>query len=201
LVQDISEISVKFKNPKRKLITVDYKGREEHVDFHHQLIKVTLKQGAGQFAMDFTGAQYGYFAPVVPWQEYYDSRVREMVYGLTPHVYFGGFKKHLEAQKCMPGFEGACTRLNMMGSDWMKGQVDVLQNVAKLPIPGFLKFPQPKFDAVRKLLVADLKEMYSDGMVKYLADQMETFKKSGRKGKMTNVLEEYEKLGIVPFGA
>lgn len=59
--------------------------RIDGTDYKHTIIRVTMKDG-GTFALDMTGAQYGWSEPVTPWQLYSTSRVRE-IKEVTP---FGG---------------------------------------------------------------------------------------------------------------
>ena len=56
-------------------------------DYHHKIIKIVTRTGE-IYALDMTGAQYGWTECIVPWNIYVESRVRE----LKDAVPFGGTK-------------------------------------------------------------------------------------------------------------
>jgi hypothetical protein len=41
-------------------------GQEMRNGREHEVLKVTLEDGGEQYALDLAGAQYGYYAPVIP---------------------------------------------------------------------------------------------------------------------------------------
>ncbi len=47
---------------------------DDNSEYRHAIIKVTLRNGE-EYALDISSAQYGYYQPVVPWQQYHDTRI------------------------------------------------------------------------------------------------------------------------------
>lgn len=54
---------------------VEGTGMQGNPNNAHQVLKVTLKHGAGVFALDIAGAQFGYFEGAIPWDRYVSDRV------------------------------------------------------------------------------------------------------------------------------
>jgi len=81
-------------HPLRKAIVYAVSGQQMDGDCSHEIIHVTLKHNAEQYALDISSAQYGYYEPVVPWREYMAERVRS----ISPpdeFQYFGGSRDRL----------------------------------------------------------------------------------------------------------
>jgi hypothetical protein len=76
-------------------VAVDPAGTKQHVDFRHTLWNVELKYSKENYALDLTGAQYGFHEPVVPWTVYAKFRIRENIYNLWEYPYFGKEKARL----------------------------------------------------------------------------------------------------------
>lgn len=81
----------------------------------HDLLRVELKSGE-TYALDLASAQFGYFAPVVQWDEYVMQRVSYflVVKGRMKHQYFGSLRDHYK--KLLRGGQterwDACLSLN-----------------------------------------------------------------------------------------
>jgi hypothetical protein len=45
----------------------------------HNILKITLKNGAGVYAFEFGGSQYGRFDAVVPWDDYLGPRAKMVI--------------------------------------------------------------------------------------------------------------------------
>lgn len=77
LYTDCNEHSLSSKNA--KLAIVNYHmdinlGPDINTRYNHEIIKITLKNEEA-YAIDITGAQYGYPEPVAPWDIYFRTRV------------------------------------------------------------------------------------------------------------------------------
>ena len=48
--------------------------KDKNSKYNHAVIKLTLNNGE-QYALDISGAQFGYRTPLIPWTQYFDSRV------------------------------------------------------------------------------------------------------------------------------
>ncbi|KAF8860521.1 hypothetical protein BDZ45DRAFT_800689 [Acephala macrosclerotiorum] len=73
-----SEYTTVFKNPKRVLVIVLPTGSEDKNVYRHEIVVVTLKNTEERYVIDLAGAQYGYYDPVVPYNEYFSSRVASL---------------------------------------------------------------------------------------------------------------------------
>jgi len=65
---------VVVKNPDRHVTVIDHYGVAETND-QYGVLKVTLKNGAGQFIVDFSGAQFGFYDALVPFQTFCERHV------------------------------------------------------------------------------------------------------------------------------
>jgi hypothetical protein len=90
--------------PKRETVALDFKTKKSADPFPnynyfltHQIIHVTLKNGGGDYIIDLTGAQYGYYDPVIEYGEYFPSRAQfnNIISYDRPPPYFGGTKAFL----------------------------------------------------------------------------------------------------------
>jgi len=75
LVSEITEDEVIPKNHKREVIAIDDDCATGQVVGSHSIIKLTLKYGGESYALDLTGAQYGYYDPITPWPDYLNTQV------------------------------------------------------------------------------------------------------------------------------
>lgn len=67
------------KGHRRRITIVDEQGCQvDNTTYAHAIVKATLQNGE-TYAIDITGPQYGHYDPVVPWDLYAESRVREIV--------------------------------------------------------------------------------------------------------------------------
>lgn len=81
------------------MITIDNQGGEhdEYVEYEHEIFQVSMKDGLS-YALDFTGAQYGYFEPLINWDDYCKERVKEPVSTNGSGQYFGHRKQRWEKE-------------------------------------------------------------------------------------------------------
>ncbi|MCJ1398892.1 hypothetical protein MMC11_002093 [Xylographa trunciseda] len=80
----LEEYAVKGKNYRRSTVVVSPRGPDfnDSRDYEHDLLKITLPDGQA-YALDTTSAQYGYYKPIVPWDDFFRWRV-EYVLTIRP---------------------------------------------------------------------------------------------------------------------
>jgi hypothetical protein len=79
LLRNVIEIVVMPKSSRRQLITIGLNGTPDFQDYRHILLRVELT-GGEEYAIDLSGAQYGYYEPITPWNVYRDTRVANIVF-------------------------------------------------------------------------------------------------------------------------
>ncbi|KAH7317879.1 hypothetical protein BKA65DRAFT_483346 [Rhexocercosporidium sp. MPI-PUGE-AT-0058] len=72
---NIAEVRCALKNKKLGIIGVKHDGSVQNNNVKQDFLIIKLLKGGEQYAMDLTGAQYGYFEPVGPLKKYVQSRV------------------------------------------------------------------------------------------------------------------------------
>jgi hypothetical protein len=90
---NIEEVSLEPKNPKRQVIDVNLQ-QEGKNDTPHNILKVEIKNGE-VYTLDLTGAQFGYYDAITPWEEYSNTRVERIIVrdGWEEYRHFGGLKE------------------------------------------------------------------------------------------------------------
>ncbi|KAL9098419.1 MAG: hypothetical protein Q9163_005916 [Psora crenata] len=74
-VARIDELYLSPKNNRRHIVTQCLSGNQDsNTAYRHSIVKITLKSG-DQYALDVSGAQYGYPNPLTPWGRYFETRV------------------------------------------------------------------------------------------------------------------------------
>ncbi|KAK4695683.1 hypothetical protein P7C71_g2118, partial [Lecanoromycetidae sp. Uapishka_2] len=74
--QQVAQITHQPKAYRRRVIAVQGDGYHvDNTDSKHCINRVTLTNGE-VYAVDLTGPQYGFYDPVIPWEQYCDSRVK-----------------------------------------------------------------------------------------------------------------------------
>ena len=75
----MTRLDYRARGHRRRVTTVDEDGyHHSNAACEHSIIVVTL-HNAERYAIDITGPQYGHYDPVVPWDLYAESRVKEVV--------------------------------------------------------------------------------------------------------------------------
>lgn len=74
IAAQVEELQVQVLNPRLEIVVVDKSGIEHPDDSPHDILKVTLKNGGRTYVLDLTGAQHGYFEPVIPRESYIQAR-------------------------------------------------------------------------------------------------------------------------------
>lgn len=112
----------------------------------HDILKVYLKDGGEIFALDLTGAQYGYHDPITPWSIYLERRCETYVYR-GEFQYFGGTRdRHTEAGK-KDDYHGkmarmetqACKAFMCVALSWEEETGLTVEELLKLPEETFKK--------------------------------------------------------------
>ncbi|MCJ1438853.1 hypothetical protein MMC27_008243 [Xylographa pallens] len=72
----LEEYSVKGKNHRRSTVVICPIGSDvnDSRTYQHDLLKITLPGGQA-YALDTTSAQYGYYKPLIPWDNFFSRRV------------------------------------------------------------------------------------------------------------------------------
>lgn len=74
-VTKFQELYLEPKDSKVEITLLSLTGyRDKNSEYNHAVIKLTLNNG-DQYALDISGAQFGYRTPLVPWNQYFDTRV------------------------------------------------------------------------------------------------------------------------------
>lgn len=74
-VTNFQELYLEPKNSRVGITLLSLNGyKDKNSTYNHAVIKLTLNNGE-QFALDISGAQFGYLMPLVPWNQYLNARV------------------------------------------------------------------------------------------------------------------------------
>lgn len=91
--KEMLEVGCHVKNQRIRLGRVYGNGIVDGTDYVHHVVKITLKNGA-QYALDMTGAQYGWSESIMPWDTYKATRIQS----ITKTSPFGNAKDELHAK-------------------------------------------------------------------------------------------------------
>lgn len=76
ITQHIEEVDVDLLNPKLRIRSLLEPDRNNELWMcRHRVIKLEGKRGAGKFILDLSGAQFGLYKPLIPFDEYSDNKV------------------------------------------------------------------------------------------------------------------------------
>ena len=124
-------------------------GVERNVACGHLIIQVTLKSGEC-YALDFSSAQYGYYAPVIPWDSYVESRVGSFLnfwdFGDRQSRFLSDRGDNVvSAYEDLRKLNKSCiVMLNVALVDWQK---------KNLPLSAMLKLPEAGFEQKQSDLI------------------------------------------------
>ncbi|KAH7317881.1 hypothetical protein BKA65DRAFT_570420 [Rhexocercosporidium sp. MPI-PUGE-AT-0058] len=96
ITSDITEFTFTLHNHNREAVGVNILGKEDPPQDHDVWI-VTLRQTGARYILDLTGAQFGYYQPVIPYEEFELFRVKTYVrmgHPRSQYLYFGGLKDY-----------------------------------------------------------------------------------------------------------
>ena len=147
MVAEIVELEVIPKNHKREVVAVDDMCELGQGIGSHSIIKLTLKYGGESYALDLTGAQYGYYDPVTPWSEYLTTRVSGLKSNKPPHKLGKSKEWHLrQVREREKDIVWAVMHLNSVASQtimdtllaWEKEQQVTVQDMLRQPLQTYL---------------------------------------------------------------
>lgn len=171
ICMDISEIKVKVNKPARK---ARYIGHRWDRDFLHEVLQARLQSGE-VYAIDFTGAQYGWYEPITEWARFSQrcteitritelgvdgkrplgSRARSMLMG----TFFDPWDDRTDLQRTIPMFN-ECLKREF-------NKVFVQEVVSKRPRgSNVLKLLAGEFEAVEKEILSKTKQITNDAAEK-----------------------------------
>ena len=116
-----------------------------------------MKHGGGDFALDLTGAQDGYFDPVVPWSTYHQSRIENFVPD-HHNLRFGTSKECYDGKRNTKGWEGSFYRANLKAGRIMFAALKAWEEENKTTIRDILKLPEDSFARVRGEVVEKIRK-------------------------------------------
>ena len=167
----------KVKNQRIRLLRAFDNGLVDGTDYSHLVIKITLCNGE-QYAIDTTGAQYGWTEAILPWYFYSASRIRSAEKVMT----FGQTVIDLR-EKCVK-IGGQYEWIHEIREEFGEA-LDVL--IAQIEADGILpkisalvKLPEVEFMAQQKELLDTI--LYSLERAKALAEEQGRFKVSNMRG-------------------
>jgi hypothetical protein len=134
-------------------------GRETSNGREHEVLKVTLKDGGEQYALDLAGAQYGYYEPAIPWEEYVEARVENFI-DRPGFQYFGGYKKWIKnslPQEDDWHFGGDLNKgldqIHIIANESLKEGTKKWEQIQKMSVQKLLRLPAADFDVKQKELI------------------------------------------------
>ncbi|CZT08056.1 uncharacterized protein RAG0_13280 [Rhynchosporium agropyri] len=148
----IEEVRCVPKNKKLVITHVHPDQTRQDPNFEHEIIKVKLQNGGEEYALDFSGAQDGYFEPVIPWWKYVESRVANFA-SRQGFDYFGGL---FDILRSMSGRNNVVEILLTLNVEWSRALLHGTKSweaESKIGICSMLKLPFPQFKIKEKLLV------------------------------------------------
>ena len=152
ITYEIVEVAANLLPPKREIVTVSITGQRNDVHLEHQLLKVTLKWSNEEYALDLSGAQFGYPLPITPWPEYLYKRCHSLLApsaGSLPFLPHGTLKTtylhELELDN-IPAPEKALMEINREASVTLMMDVRDWQAKTGLAPKLFWKLGEKEFD-------------------------------------------------------
>ncbi|KAJ9666716.1 hypothetical protein H2201_003120 [Coniosporium apollinis] len=140
LYDDVSEASVVVKNEcKKRCVRSLIGGQVDEVDYRHHIMKVKLKSGE-VYAIDITGAQYGFHRAMVPWAEYMST-----IHGAQNYA-FGTARDVIRERLRVRDLESLLERYNEeTGLVFKTTLTEALWLAGGLSLPRLIRLPEPAF--------------------------------------------------------
>ncbi|KAJ9635458.1 hypothetical protein H2199_008461 [Coniosporium tulheliwenetii] len=140
LYDDVSEASVVVKNEcKKRCVRSLIGGQVDEVDYRHHIMKVKLKFGE-VYAIDITGAQYGFHRAMVPWAEYMST-----VHGAQNYA-LGTARDVIREWLRVRDLESLLERYNgETGLVFKTALTEALWLAGGLSLPRLIRLPEPAF--------------------------------------------------------
>ncbi|PMD46812.1 hypothetical protein L207DRAFT_577655 [Hyaloscypha variabilis F] len=165
LVSEITEVEVIPKNHKREVIAIDDDCVTGQGVGSHSIIKLTLEYGGESYALDLTGAQYGYYDPINPWPDYLNTRVLSFQSNKPPQC-FGQLKEwHLcEVRERNKDMVWAVMHLNSVASKTIMGTILAWEEGQKVTVQEMLRQPLQTYLALQEELIGSIAKTLEDFM-------------------------------------
>ncbi|KAE9362604.1 hypothetical protein N431DRAFT_475780 [Stipitochalara longipes BDJ] len=161
IVSEITELEVIPQNHKREVIALED----------------ACERGASResYALDLSGAQYGYYDPIIPWHEYLEARVVRVQSTKAPQ-YFGRMKDWYVRQvgERKKDIIWAIMHLNSVASRkimdtilaWEKDQKITVQEMLRQPLQTYLAIQGDLIGSVAKTVEDFMQELSTCGLLK-----------------------------------
>ena len=163
------------KNRNIRLIEVDLEGVADVRDPRHVVLKLTLKNGE-KYALDMTGAQYGWTDTITSWNSYEASRIRS----ITDEWKFGQTLIDLEQQ--VQSRDASKMLAHIINSSFMDIMNNAIENYSTQWLQGMtirimLGLPEEDFRASRSQFIQELR----GGLERFraLSERLDLWKTSG----------------------
>ncbi len=151
---EITEFAIKCKNSKRELVPVDVNGKENPIYFTHRFFRVTLKHSGDVYALDLSGAQYGYYDPVAPFETYLKNRARAIV--VPEYRYLGRNRDAPVEHFSEPGSIPSTILMNLLIYPYLLLELLNWEKESKIPVHRILTYSQEQFILERQKLLGRL---------------------------------------------
>tara|TARA_R110002060_G_scaffold48124_2_gene59064 strand:- start:379 stop:960 length:582 start_codon:yes stop_codon:yes gene_type:complete len=152
IAANIFEVHGAVRSRKLDMVAVDILNNVQDTDFEHEFLKGKLMNGGEEYALDLSSAQYGYFEPVDPWREYFQTRVSKLA-ARQHFEYFGDAKQSLLAERGDKDVKGIDASLNAESSQELLSSTEEWQKENSMTIMKMLKLPLEDFEMKQKLWV------------------------------------------------
>jgi hypothetical protein len=134
---------------------------------------VTLKHSGEVYALDLSGAQYGYYDPVIPFEDYVQERARAIV---VPHYpYFGGTKDGLLGRCNEAGSIGSSLRVQRLAYPFLKFELTNWEKEGKTTVQELLAYSKDRFEREKNQLLRRIGDVL-DSVVENLREKHLHFK-------------------------
>ncbi|KAL8633169.1 hypothetical protein Q9189_001069 [Teloschistes chrysophthalmus] len=156
----IDEVKMmKLLNTPRKTLIVDQNRMiYDRTEYPHEIFRVVLKTGE-MYALDFSGAQYGYHDPVLPWDTYLQSRLGGDPRRIMAFHSFGDMYALKEKIAQNPNLFGITMKANLALSKAATAACEQSAGTKKkLSLVECLKLPQAAFLSERDGLIDRITE-------------------------------------------
>ena len=127
------------KNHRRRFINADVPPpHNDNTGFGHEVFQITLKNSE-KYVLDIAGAQYGQFTPVMPWDVYAQSHVKDVVRSLD----FGSTRERMTSSIYCNGSTDIqlIETFNKLLSESMNARIKEWQDT-NIKLPAMLKLSE-----------------------------------------------------------
>jgi len=131
----------------------------------HSIIKITLIYGGESYALDLTGAQYGYFDPIMPWSEYLTTRVLSIRSNKSPQTFGKSKEWHpREIREREKDIVWAVMHLNSVASKTTMDTILAWGKDKRVTVQEMLRQPLQTYMAIQGDLIASVAKTVEDFM-------------------------------------